>query len=377
MSRCGTTFRDYAVSISAIIDGLAGQVDSLVEHLLPNAKKDGHEWFVGSLAGEPGRSMAINRGSRAGVWKDFASGETGDALDLVAQVLFRGDKTEAIKWAKSWLGLDDADPARLKQYRIQAEARARTRKEEERQTEEKMRDAAGRIWRGSEHRIAGTPVEAYLMGRAIDLRAIGKAPGVLAFSRECWNKETNEKMPAMIAEVRKGRDFVGIHRTFLHVGRDGSAHKARLEEPKLTLGRILGGVIPLWRGADPRRWSELFADTYKKEPQADEVLVLAEGIENALSVVVADPSFRVAATVSLSNMAACAVELPACVKTIIIAADNDTNPKTIAAFNRAIEAHVAAGREVREARAPSPHKDFNDWLRALRIEQDTAGGRAQ
>lgn len=376
MSRCGTTFRDYAVSISAIIDGLAGQVDSLVAELLPNAVKDGHEFFVGSIAGERGRSMAINRNARAGVWKDFSSGETGDALDLVAQVLFRGNKTEAIKWAKSWLHLDDADPARLKQYRKQAEERARTRKEEERQAEEKMRDAAGRIWRGAEHRIAGTPVEAYLMGRAIDLRAIGRAPGVLAYSRECWNKERNDKLPAMVAEIRRGRDFVGIHRTYLELGREGAARKARLTEPKMTLGRYVGGVIPLWRGADPRKWSELFAESYKKEPQADEVLVLAEGIENALSVVVADPSFRVAATVSLSNMAACATELPACVKTIIVAADNDTNPKTVAAFRRAIDAHVAAGRTVREARAPAPHKDFNDWLQALRLEQEHAGGRS-
>ncbi len=361
--------RDYAVSLDTIVDGLRQSIDALVEKILPNAVKDGHEWFVGSLAGEKGRSMAINRKGRPGVWQDFASSEGGDALDLVAGVLFRGDKKEAIKWAKSWLGLDGDDPERIKTFRRQAEAHARTRANEDRQQEDKMRDAAGRIWRGAAHRIKGTPADAYLVGRGIDFAELGKQSGSLAFSAKCWCSETNGPLPALVAEIRRGREFVGIHRTYLDDAfADGVVRKARLREAKKTLGRYVGGCIPLWRGLDPRKWAQLW-----EEGGADEVVVLAEGIENALSVVMADQSFRVAATVSLANMAA--VELPPCVKEVIIARDNDAEgSKADIAFGRAVEAHRAAGRRVREARAPAPHKDFNDWLVALRAGAAQSSG---
>lgn len=360
--------RDYAVSIDALVTGLASQIDALVVHLLPNATKEGHEWMVGSTAGERGRSMAINRSARAGVWMDFGAAEGGDALDLVAAVLFQKNKTEAIKWAKSWLGLDGADPYRLKVYRQDAELRAKQRTDEDLQSEAKTRHTALSIWRDATHRIADTPVEAYLRGRAIDLRPLGRQPGVLAYAAKCYCKDVNRRIPAMVAEIRKGKDFAGIHRTYLEVLRDGRVVKASVVDAKKSLGRYVGGCIPLWRGADPRRWADLWDDG------PDETLVITEGIENALSIVIADPSRRVAATVSLSNMAA--LELPATIKTIIIARDNDEEgSKAALAYEKAVDSHYGQGRIVKAARAPAPHKDFNDWLQALRrLDTTTPGG---
>lgn len=67
---------------------------------------EGAEWRVGSLAGEPGRSCAIHLGgTKSGVWSDFASGEGGDALDLMAAVRFGGDKRAALVWSRRWLGI--------------------------------------------------------------------------------------------------------------------------------------------------------------------------------------------------------------------------------------------------------------------------------
>lgn len=130
MRGCGTRFRgEYAVSIDTIKAGLEASIDALVAKLLPGAIQDGDEWMIGSVAGEAGRSMAINRKARAGIWKDFAADMKGDALDLVAAVLFRGDKTEAIKWSKSWLGLDGQDPERIKQFRLRAEETATKNKD--------------------------------------------------------------------------------------------------------------------------------------------------------------------------------------------------------------------------------------------------------
>jgi twinkle protein len=69
--------------ITEIKSRLNDRVESVARDLFPNGKKDGDEWRVGSLGGEPGKSLGVKlRGSKAGIWSDFASGEAGDLIDL-------------------------------------------------------------------------------------------------------------------------------------------------------------------------------------------------------------------------------------------------------------------------------------------------------
>lgn len=44
--------------------------------------------------------------AKAGVWRDFAGPDEhkGDALNLVAWALFRGDVGKAVSWSRHWLG---------------------------------------------------------------------------------------------------------------------------------------------------------------------------------------------------------------------------------------------------------------------------------
>lgn len=64
---------------------LAQQAENIARYLLPNGKKIGHEWRVGSTAGESGQSLGVHlAGEKIGVWCDFATGESGDLLDLWA-----------------------------------------------------------------------------------------------------------------------------------------------------------------------------------------------------------------------------------------------------------------------------------------------------
>ena len=44
-------------------------------------------------------------GARRGVWGHFAANAKGDALDLVAYLMFDGAKAPALKWGIGWLGL--------------------------------------------------------------------------------------------------------------------------------------------------------------------------------------------------------------------------------------------------------------------------------
>jgi hypothetical protein len=87
---------------------LAGQIRALCGELLRDGRQEGAEWSARCpwRADHQAGSFKVRlSGPRAGVWADFATGERGDALDLVAKILFRGEKKPAIEWAAGWLGL--------------------------------------------------------------------------------------------------------------------------------------------------------------------------------------------------------------------------------------------------------------------------------
>jgi putative DNA primase/helicase len=69
-----------AINASALVS-----LEGLLHEWLPAGRREGHEWKVGSLSGEPGRSLSINL--RTGVWRDF-SGDAGgsDPISLLAAI---------------------------------------------------------------------------------------------------------------------------------------------------------------------------------------------------------------------------------------------------------------------------------------------------
>lgn len=199
--------------------------------------------------------------------------------------------------------------------------------------------------------LAGTPAAAYLLARGIDLAALGRQPRALRFHPSLYNRESGRSWPALLAAVSDGAGaHTATHRTWLARDAAGVWRKAPLREPKMSLGRVRGGSIRLWRGGSRRPLAEA---------PPDEPVVIAEGIETALSVAAACPHLRVLAAVSLGNIGA--VWLPEQVRTVIIAADNDMGSAAQRELQRAVNLHLAAGREVRLARSPVG-KDFNDAL---------------
>ena len=97
-----TTPLPPAAELSAL---LADRVDGVVPSLLPNARRAGNYWTVGSTAGEAGKSLYVLRsGPRGGWWEDTATGERGDLLDLAGAVL-RTNLGGALEWACGYLGL--------------------------------------------------------------------------------------------------------------------------------------------------------------------------------------------------------------------------------------------------------------------------------
>jgi hypothetical protein len=159
--------------------------------------------------------------------------------------------------------------------------------------------------------------------------------------------------PALVAAISDAAgDHVATHRTWLQQDRAGVWRKAQVENPKMTFGTYVGGCIRLWRGASGKPL---------RDAPPDDMVVIAEGIETALAVALCAPECRVLSAVSLGNLGA--VVLPPQLRSVTLAADNDTSPKARAAFQRAVERHLDAGRKVRIAR-PDFGKDFADVVAA-------------
>jgi twinkle protein len=86
---------------------LARDAERVTRRLLGDGKREGQELRYGDAFGSAGKSLGVHlTGDKAGVWCDFASGESGDLLDLWAQS--KGcDLSTAIREAKDYLGLRD------------------------------------------------------------------------------------------------------------------------------------------------------------------------------------------------------------------------------------------------------------------------------
>lgn len=365
------------VPLSAIVAGLSGRIVDLCGLLLPAGVNDGTEYAVGSLAGEPGQSCKIHirQDGRAGVWKDFSTGETGDALDLVKAVLFSadGDKIQAIKWAKSFLGYDGS--AEALQIQRRAAVTAKKNREEAQRRADQRRRAATKMYLDA-FELRGTPAADYLSGRAIDFARIGHWPGCLRYAPAC---EAFERVPGDVKPRSIGRfptllasicapsgETVAVHRTYLARRADGTFGKAPIRDPKKSFGTYAGGCIRLFKPIldDGRRAPGL------KDAPAGARVAISEGIEDGLSFAMLDRTRYVLVAVSLSNMGC--LWLPDAIDDVLIVGQNDEKPEAQAALAAAAARFVELGKTVRISRPPPGFKDINDLIRG--VQKSAPGG---
>jgi hypothetical protein len=136
-----------------------------------------------------------------------------------------------------------------------------------------------------------------------------------------------------------------------------------VEPAKASYGAVKGGTIRLWRGASSKPLIEA---------PPDDVVAIAEGIEDALTVALACPDWRVLAAVSIGNMAA--IVLPPQCSDIVLIADRDgENPQTRRAREAALDRWLNEGRAVRVAEPPRGFKDWNAWLQAEAAAEAATG----
>lgn len=177
--------------------------------------------------------------------------------------------------------------------------------------------------------IAGTPAETYLRRRNIDIGL----PDCLRFARLRF---AGEVRPMLIAAVAGPDNRVqAIHR--IVIKDDGS--KADLDggKVKFSLGPVMGGAIRLTSSANG--------------------MLVCVGIEDGLTLLQQEARAVWAVT---GDVALPAVQLPAGVRSVVVAHDNDASGK--AAGKKAADNLAGEGRQVRLIQPVSPFKDFNEEI---------------
>ena len=326
---------------------LAQSAEAVCRHYLSNGRREGRIWRVGDVDNTPGRSMAVrltgpdSGPGASGHFTDFATGEHGDLLDVIARTCRLHAFRDVLEEARRFLSVPQPESYPTAPRLPPAPSGSP--------------EAARRLF-ASAKPILGTIAETYLRGRG--LAGVGDLD-CLRFHPRCYyrahDSAPRETWPALVAAVTDlDGALTGVLRTWLD--RDGSG-KAPLATPRRALGRLLGSGVRFGR-AQPA-------------PAQAGVMAAGEGLETMLSLRVVLPAMPMVAALSSAHLAA--LILPAGLRRLYIARDNDR------AGHRAAEAlGIRANADGVEDLVLTPHADdFNADLCGLGPEALAASLRVQ
>lgn len=277
--------------------------------------------FVGRRIHERPDGLRIgNNGALAikssGEWFDHERGNGGDIFALIMHAR-RCGFSEAIAFAEAIIGSRNVSE-------VASQYPSKTSGEDRLKNRKKREHIASYLWQQS--KPAGDEVEKYFLSRSIQLDRI--PPNIRHLPR-FEDRAKGATSPAIICGVHDiWGELRGVHITSLR------------PKKRQFFGSIGGHAIQL-------------------APATNETLALAEGIEDALSVMQMQ-GFTCWATGTASNVPT----IPENVKTILLCPDHDE-----AGFNwlkRARQQYVDQGKNVKVLSLPDGIKDPNDLLQMQR-----------
>lgn len=303
---------DFAAVKAVQLSAVVGQSVKL--------RRSGHEW-VGCCPFHEDRTPSFTVNDAKGFAHCFGCGWHGDAADFVAAIQGCG-----LNQAAERLGASQF-PEVLSAVRERPDAASSS----------KTVEAAQRIWRQALP-VTNTPAEDYVRLRGIHQ----PLPPTMRFAR--LRHPSGGVHPCLVSVVISPEPkFAGIQRTYLTEG----GRKADVTPVKMSLGRVAGCAIRL-------------------APAAGE-LIVCEGGEDGLAL---RQELGRAVWVSAGASMLSAMRFPALVRSIVIAADNDTAGEREAA--KAAEAFIARGLSVRIMRPTPAFKDFNEQLASAQSRRAAA-----
>jgi len=349
------------ISVSDLKAMAGPVVAEIARECAPEGKLSGAYWIAKSplrVDRRRGSFCVWIRGPAAGAWKDFASDDKGDLVDLIAETKYGGrsakQRGEAIAWLRERLGLASSSPQEVLAKRVEARKRkAEAERAEEIERERKM-SRATTLWLSGKP-LGGTLGEVYLRARGVEGRTIANLAATFRFLArlDYWKEGTRHCGPAIVGRYRDALgNWPAIHATWL--SEDGLG-KADLDPPKLSYGPYAGCFLPIALGDSG------FLHWEADAPAAP--VQVAEGPEDAWTLAQARPDLRTWAAGSLSNIG----NLPflPCVSAFLVVRQNDwKTPAAVKAFDAAIAKLRAHGVPVEEI-GVALGKDPNDQLRGV------------
>jgi hypothetical protein len=300
-------------------------------------------------------------GHATGAWEDRATGDKGDVIDYVTYCMGLSDRKATLHWCLDWLGwragIDRKTlETKRKDDRYLADQDDRLQREE---LATKRRKAKA-WWLAAQPTIEGTLAETYLRFRGVEIARLAHPPRALRFLPKAEHRDRDGVItdwPCLIAAMTDAAgQIIAVHRTFLAA--DGRGKAPVEPQKKIWPHGWQGAVIRLAKGAGKLAPEE----AVKRNPVEALPLLIAEGIENGLSLALACPDYRVWAAGTLGNIAQVPVDHP-CVSRVIVFADNDAGEHARSQLDKAVAA-LRCKRPVTVARSFAG-KDANDFLRGI------------
>jgi hypothetical protein len=298
-------------------------VKSTILRLLPSGKKEGNEWVAFNTTRNDKHLGSFRINLLNGKWVDHATGDKGGDVISLCAYLKGLSQYEAANYllgnsvcSKNWNFT--TTPSKVsKPSKVDAT------------------QYINKLWNEALN-TRNSIVESYLKNRGLLLQSI---PQSIRYHPNLYHKRSDKCFPAMLSAVTKyGSDkVVALHRTYLKA--DGSS-KADILPNKMMLGQVKSAAVML-------------TSTNSK-------LVIAEGIETALSVYMAT---GISTWACLSTSGLINIEVPPIniTQEIIIAADADI--AGINAANTLAARLVESGYLVKIATPTETGTDFNDLLK--------------
>jgi len=331
----------------------------------------------------PGADLSEMKVWPGGAFKDFNSGEKGDAMDLVAFGLSgfinKDSRMQALDWVENRFGIKTMPPGKLEEIQRQGEERRAQMEVAAAADNKEAREKARKAFFGAQQELEGTPVDTYLRGRGIDLRAIPNlARRSFRYRPDCdyWPAREfgagikERSFPGLLSAMVDGRGQLGaVHYTLVEP--DGSGKLDTLSRGWVDAkpdGRIKGKsaklMYPDTLGLEIR--VSFGSSGMGAEDAAANGVVSwfghTEGIEDALTIALADPELRMHAAGSLSGFLS--VPDHAAAEGHLLFRDNDWDkPQAVELFERGHSHFKSFGKPVEVVAMPAAWgKDANDVL---------------
>jgi hypothetical protein len=342
------------VDLDTLKQMLVDRIEEWLPHVLDDVRMEGND--LRGLASDGTVIKVCVRGPKRGtvldtseIWSRRPGRRGGSLLNLLIAEA-GGSMSEGRREAEALLGLTNADviprsPAEREERRRSAQEAAHRRQAEAANLAQRNRALAQREYAQAEP-VSGSPAEAYLDGRGVPAAPMLKFAFV---QRRGSDALRGLVAPALLAPIRDTRSDEHVATQYIYITeRDGGWRKSLDSPAKIVLGRYTGGVIVLSQGA-----------------LAAKNVLVAEGIEDALTASLLLPHHGVLAAICADNLAA--VALPPHARVVVLVRQRDgANAGVRRTRETAIRRWLDEGRRVEVLDPPRGAKDINEaWQTAL------------